>query len=81
MKELLAGSDGQVRAAVAQVAGTGNLLNKSIKHLIPIEVKANMVQLPQLESSVRPEQITVTVDRRPQRKAAIDREILQRLRR
>ena len=65
MKELLAGSDRQVRAAVVQVAGTGNLLKRSVEHLIPIEVKANVVQLLQLESSVRPEQITVTVDSRP----------------
>ena len=81
VKELLAGSDGQVRAAVVQVAGTGNLLKRSVKHLIPIEVKANVVQLPQLKSSFRPEQITLTVDSRPRRKAAIDGEILRRLRR
>ena len=80
MKELLAGSDGQVRAAVVQVADTGNLLKRSVKHLIPIEVKANVDSLPQPESSVRSEQGTVNVDSRPRRKAAIDGEILRRLR-
>ena len=80
VKELLAGSDGQVRAAVVRVADTGNLLKRSVKHLIPIEVKANVDPLPQPESSVRSEQGTVTVDSRPRRKAAIDGEILRRLR-
>ena len=80
MKELLAGSDGQVRAAVVRVADTGNLLKRSVKHLIPIEVKANVNPLPQPESSVQSEQGTVTVDSRPRRKAAIDGEILRRLR-
>ena len=80
MKELLAGSDGQVRAAVVRVADTGNLLKRSVKHLIPIEVKANVDPLPQPESSVRSEQGTVTVDSRPRRKAEIDGEILRRLR-
>ena len=65
VKELLAGSDGQVRAAVVLVADTGNLLRRSVKHLIPIEVKANIDPLPQLKSSVRPEQETVTVYSRP----------------
>ena len=80
VKELLAGSDGQVRAAVVRVADTGNLLKRSVKHLIPIEVKANVDPLPQPERSVRSEQGTVTVDSRPRRRAAIDGEILRRLR-
>ena len=80
VKELLAGSDGQVRAAVVRVADTGNLLKRSVKHLIPIEVKANVDSLPQPESSVRSEQGAVNVDSRPRRKAAIDGEILRRLR-
>ena len=78
VKELLAGSDGQVRAAVVRVADTGNLLSRSVKHLIPIEVKANIDQLLQLKSSVRPEQETVTVDSKPRRKVAIDGEILRK---
>ncbi len=78
--ELLVGSDGQVRAAVVRVADTGNLLKRSVKHLIPIEVKANVDPLPQPEGSVRSKQGTVTVDSRPRRKAAIDGEILRRLR-
>lgn len=36
VKELLAGGDGQVRAAVVRVADTGNLLKRSVKDLIPI---------------------------------------------
>ena len=65
VKELLAGSDGQVRAAVVRVADTGNLLKRSVKHLIPIEVKDNVDPLPKPESSVRSEQGAVTVDSRP----------------
>ena len=80
LKELLAGSDGQVRAAIVRVANTGNLLKRSVKHLIPIEVNANVDPLPQPESSVRSEQGTVTVVSRPRRRAAIDGEILRRLR-
>ena len=80
VKELLAGGDGQVRAAVVRVADTGNLLKRSVKHLIPIEVKANVDLLPQPENSVRSEQGTVAVDSRPRRRAAIDGEIIRRLR-
>ena len=65
VNELLAGSDGQVRAEVVRVVDTGNLHKRSFKRLIPIEVKANVDPLPQPESSVRPEQGTVTVDSRP----------------
>ena len=41
VKELLTGVDGRVRAAVVQVSGSRNLLKRSIKHLIPIEVQSN----------------------------------------
>ena len=82
MKELLAGGDGKVRAAVVRVADTGNLLKRSVKHLIPIEGKANVDTLPQLESSVQSELGTnsVAVDSRHRRRAAINGEILRRLR-
>ena len=40
VKELLPGSDNRIRAAVVQVTGSRSLL-KSMKHLIPIEVKSN----------------------------------------
>ena len=63
-----------------RVADTGNLLKRSVQHLIPIELKANVDPLPQPESSVRSEQGTVTNDSRPRRRAVIDGEILRRLR-
>ena len=63
-----------------QVADTGNLLKRSVKHLIPIKVKANVDPLPQPESSARSEQGTVTADSRHRRRAGIDGEILLRLR-
>ena len=42
VKELLPGYDDRIRAAVVQVAGSRNLFKRSIKHLIPIEVRSNV---------------------------------------
>ena len=42
VKELLPWSDDRIRAAVIQVEGSKTLLKRSIKHLIPIEVKLNV---------------------------------------
>ena len=47
VKELLPGSDGQVRVAIVRVVDTVNLLKRSVKHLIPIEVKVNVDPLMQ----------------------------------
>jgi hypothetical protein len=77
VQELLPGSDGQVRAAVVRVAGErSQTLRRSIKHLIPIEVRVNNQQ----------EEISsdeVTEPEKPQgrsrRKAAIEGEQLRRL--
>ena len=42
MTELLPGRDGNVRAAVVSISGDRkSLLRRSIKHLIPIEVRDN----------------------------------------
>lgn len=82
VKELLTGVDGKVRAAVVQVSGSKNLLKRSVKHLIPIEVQSNCDALAAPE---RPDQSEVSHDReivvnRPRRRAAIDGELLRRLR-
>ena len=37
------GVDGRVRATVVQVSGSRNLLKRSIKHLIPIEVQSHVI--------------------------------------
>ena len=60
-EEVKAGGNGKVRVAVARIADTGNLLKRSVKHLIPIKVKANADTLSQLESSVQSELETNSV--------------------
>lgn len=79
IKELLTGVEGRVRAAVVQVSGS---LKRSIKHLIPIKVQSNCDALAALEC---PDQREISHDQeivvsRPRQRAAIDGELLQRLR-
>ena len=82
VRELLPGLDGRIRAAVVQVAGSRNLWKRSVKHLIPIEVRSNIDEFTSPgstgpgDSSHRP----VTVVNRPRRRAAVDGELLRRLR-
>ena len=78
VKELLVGRDGKIRAAVVQVADSKNLIRRSLKHLFPMEVKSNVDTLTEVQ---RIEQVPnpVAVDR-PRRRAAMDGELLRRLR-
>jgi len=82
VKELITGIDGKVRAAVVQVADSRNLLKRTIKHLYLIEVKANVNTLPEPGCPGRSEQAPnpVAVVNRPRRRAAMDGELLHRLR-
>ena len=81
VKELLPGLDGRIRAAVVQVAGSRNLLKRSVKHLIPIEVRSNIDEFTSPGSTEPPDSShrPVTAVNRPRRRAAIDGELLQRL--
>ena len=76
VKELLPGSDNRIRAAVVQVAGSKTLLKRSIKHLIPIEVKSNEDALTEPDGPIQFEELP----RRPRRRAAINEELLRRFR-
>ena len=75
VKELLPGNDGRIRAAVVQVAGSRGLRKRSIKHLIPIEVRSQLDSLPAPHGLENP----VTTVYRPRRRAAEHGE-LRRLR-
>ena len=83
VKELLPGSDDRIRAAVVQVAGSKTLLKRSIKHLIPIEVKSNVDALTEPDGPIQFEELptaeTVVISR-PRRRAAINGELLRRFR-
>lgn len=81
VKELLPGLDGRIRAAVVQVAGSRNLLKRSVKHLIPIEVRSNIDEFTSPGSTEPPDSShrPVTAVNRPCRRAAIDGELFQRL--
>lgn len=76
---LIAGIDGKIRAAVVRVADSGSLLKRSVKHLFPIEVKAN-IALPEPESHSEQGNDPVTAVSRPRRSAAINADFLRRLR-
>lgn len=76
VKELLPGSDDRIRAAVVQVAGSKTLLKRSIKHLIPIEVKSNEDALTEPDGPIQFEELPS----RPRRRAAINGELLRRFR-
>ena len=82
VKELITGIDSKVTAAVIQVADSRNLLKRSIKHLYQIEVKANVNTLPEPRCPVRSKQAPnpIAVVNRPRRRAAMDGELLRRLR-
>ena len=74
VEELLTGSDGQVRAAVVKVANSSKrplLLRCSVKHLIPLEVRASCVE-EENEREILCEQLRV------RRQAAIEGERLRR---
>ena len=81
IKELLTGVDSRVRATVVQVSGSRNLLKRSIKHLIPIEVQSKCDKLAALKC---PDLREISYDRdmgnRPHWRAAINGEFLWRLR-
>ena len=75
VEELLAGSDGQVRAARVRVANSerrAQLLRRSIKHLYPLEVSATTKARD--ESTEQPERITEC-----RRDAAVAGELRRRL--
>ena len=83
VKQLLPGSDNRIRAAVVQVAGSKTLLKRSIKHLIPIEVKLNVDVLTETDGPIQFEELPnaeIYVIGRPRQRAAINGELLWRLR-
>lgn len=82
VKELLPGNDDRIRAAVVQVAGSRNLFKRSIKHLIPIEVRLNIVALnaPEGPEQCRRLPNPVTAVNRSRHRVAIYGELLRRLR-
>ena len=83
VKQLLPGSDNRIRAAVVQVAGSKTLLERSIKHLIPIEVKLNVDVLTETDGPIQFEELPnaeTDVIGRPRQRAAINGELLWRLR-
>ena len=53
VKELLPWNEDRIRAAVIQVAGSRTLLKRSIKHLIPIEVKSNVDTLTEPDGPIQ----------------------------
>ena len=101
VKQLLEGNDGHVRAAVIKVGESsdsnrkGVTLRRSIRHLYPIEVKADDTESESdemLEKPVSPEDVTSRSHDnsepntpkeygRPRRQAAIRGELISRLRR
>ena len=83
VKELLPWNDNRIRAAVVQVAGSRTLLKRSIKHLIPIEVKSNVDTLIEPDCPIQFEELPkakTDVISRPCRRAAINGELLRRFR-
>ena len=83
VKELLPEGDDRIRAAVVQVAGSRTLLKRSIKHLIPIEVKSSVNALAVHGGPSHFEELPNTepdVINRPRRRAAINGELLRRFR-
>ena len=81
--ELLPGSDDRIRAVVVQVAGSKTLFKRSIKHLIPIEVKSNADALTEPDGPIQFEELhnaEADVISRPRRRAAINGELLRRFR-
>ena len=99
VKQLLEGNDGHVRAAVIKVGESdsnrkGVTLRRSIRHLYPIEVKADNTESESdemLEKPVSPEDVTSRSHdnsepntpkeyRRPRCQAAIRGELIRRLR-
>ena len=83
VKELLPGSDDRIRAAVVQVAGSKTLLKRSIKHLIPIEVKLNVDALTETDGPIQFEELSnaeINVIGRPRQTAAINGELFRRFR-
>ena len=99
VKQLLEGNDGHVRAAVIKVGESdsnrkGVTLRRSIRHLYPIEVKADNTESDSdemLEKPVSPEDVTSRSHdnsepntpkeyKRPRRQAAIQGELIRRLR-
>ena len=83
VKDLLPRSDNRFRAAVVQVAGSNTLLKRSIKHLIPIEVKLNVDALTETGGPIQFEELPnaeTDVIGRPRRRAAINGELLWRFR-
>ena len=57
VKELLPGSDDRIRAAVVQVACSMTLLKRSIKHLIPIDLKSNADALTEPDGPIQFEEL------------------------
>lgn len=83
VKELLPERDDRIRAVVLQVAGSRNLLKRSIRHLIPIEVKSNVDPLTEPDGPDQCQQLpnpVTAVNRRPHQRAVKDGELLRRFR-
>ena len=88
VKQLISGNDGHVRAAVIKVGESGPnkrgvILRRSIRHLYPIEVKANEAESKESddreENSRTPDNPEDTCER-SRRQAAIQGELIRRLR-
>lgn len=79
VQELIAGSDDKIRAAIVRVPDTRNLLKRSVKHLIPLEVSshAETTEARKPEENVRQ---PVEAGAKLRRRAAMDGELLRRLR-
>ena len=88
VKQLISGNDGHVRAAVIKVGGSGPnkhgvILRRGIRPIYPMEVKANEAESKESddkeENSRTPDNPKDTCER-PQRQAAIQDELICRLR-
>ena len=84
VKQLISDNDGHVQAAVIKVGESGpkkhGVILRSIRHLYPIEIKANEAESDDEEENSRTPDYPEDTCERPRRQTVIKGELIRRLR-